>query len=100
MLPGAWIGGAELFDDGRALALARMARHQTCFRWVSPEGWQEPIRWGRDFVGDVCAVDEVTVTWPGGELVRYTGVPANYQVTLTQGGTVRVEGWEAGADEE
>ncbi|MCK6524831.1 hypothetical protein L6R49_25790 [Myxococcota bacterium] len=60
MLPGAWIGGAELFDDGRALALARMAKHQTCFRWVTPEGWQAPIRWGQDFVGDVCAVDEVT----------------------------------------
>ena len=60
MLPGAWLGGADLFNDGRALALARMAEHQTCYRWVTPEGWQAPLRWGRDFVGDVCAVDEVT----------------------------------------
>jgi hypothetical protein len=58
MLPDAWIGGADVFSDGRALTLCRMGEHRTCYRWITPEGWQAPIRWGRDFVGDVSAVNE------------------------------------------
>ena len=82
MLPGAWLGGAELFNDGRALVLCRVAEHQTCFRWATPEGWQEPIRWGRDFVGDVCAVNEALG-------VMVLGLDGDAQVFDAKTGTFR-----------
>ena len=42
-------------------------------------------------LGAACAIPEVTVTWPGGAVDTYADVPANYAVTLVQGGEVRVE---------
>jgi len=45
-------------------------------------------------LGDACTVDEVTVTWPGGATDTWTDVPANYQVTLEQGGGITYAGWE------
>jgi hypothetical protein len=40
-----------------------------------------------------CAAEAVTVTWPGGAVDSYTDLPANYQVTLAQGGAMTWEGW-------
>ncbi|MCK6518968.1 WD40 repeat domain-containing protein, partial [Myxococcota bacterium] len=85
MLPGAWIGGADLFNNGRVLALCRMAEEQTCYRWITPEGWQEPIRWGRDFVGDVSAVNEelgVMVLGLDGDAQVYDARTGAYRSTL------------------
>lgn len=42
-------------------------------------------------LGAACAIPEVTVTWPGGAVDLYTDVPANYAVTLVQGGELRVD---------
>ncbi|MCK6503801.1 FG-GAP-like repeat-containing protein [Myxococcota bacterium] len=46
-----------------------------------------------------CAAEEVTVTWPGGAVDNWTDMPANYQVTLAQGGAATWEGWAPAADE-
>lgn len=46
-------------------------------------------------LGEACEIDTVTVTWPGGAVETFEGVPANYAVTLVQGGEVRIEGWPA-----
>ena len=85
MLPGAWIGGAELFSDGRALALCRMGEDQTCYCWITPAGWQEPIRWGQDLVGDVCAVNEalgVMVLGLDGDVQVFDLKTGAYRLTL------------------
>ena len=85
LLPGAWLGGATLLADGRALALARMAKHHTCYRWVTPAGWQEPFRWGRDFVGDVCVVNEelgVMVLGLDGDAQVFDAKTGAYRSTL------------------
>lgn len=46
-----------------------------------------------------CAAEEVTVTWPGGAVDTWTDMPANYQVTLAQGGAATWEGWAPAAEE-
>ncbi len=42
-------------------------------------------------LGAACDVDEITVTWPGGETDTFGAVRANYAVTLVQGGEVIYE---------
>lgn len=39
-------------------------------------------------LGEACAADEITVTWPGGAVDTWTGVRANYTVVLGQGGAI------------
>jgi len=39
-------------------------------------------------LGDACEVDQITVTWPGGATDTWTGVRANYAITLAQGGEI------------
>jgi hypothetical protein len=39
-------------------------------------------------LGEACAVEELTVTWPGGAVDTWMGLQANYLVLLKQGGDV------------
>lgn len=49
-------------------------------------------------LGDSCTVTGVEVTWPGGMVDSFTDVPANYRVTLVEGGEVEVD-WDPASAE-
>jgi hypothetical protein len=49
-------------------------------------------------LGASCSITAVEVTWPGGAVDTYADVPANYRVTLVEGGAVEVD-WDPASAE-
>jgi hypothetical protein len=43
-------------------------------------------------LGEVCTIDELKITWPGGAVDSWTDVPGNQRIRLTQGGEVESQG--------